>query len=443
MGLLDTFTGGSSEDAKEAMRKAQEVYANVQAPTQAQLTLPELQQYVDAGLMSPADAQAYLQTSNAYNTENIPQTGTAAQVQALNQLSGIANAGAEGTPVEQAQIQQAINQMNQAVGGQRGAIEQAAQARGTPGGLVQAALENQTVGQEAQQANQNALQAQAQAYQTALQAMTQGGALGGQLQGQQNTQANTVAGAQNAMQQFNAQNQQNASEANANRTQQANTYNTTNKQQVANENTGLANSRTAYNATVPETVFGNQMQKASGEAGAYQNIGNMANQQGQQNAGLASGLLNMGATVAGGMVGGPAGALAANQLTQPNGSNTPSQYNQEQNTPGGYGYAKGGIINPIPAHYDCGHAACMAQGGICMEKGGILPGHARVQGDSERNDHVPIMASPGESIIPRTETAKHMPEILNMLSGHSEPTPHPTDVATMLKAMRAIRMGAV
>ena len=421
MGLLDIFTGGKSNAAEEAMKKAQEVFANVQTPTAQQLTLPQLQQYVQAGLMTPAEAQTYLQQNNALATENVPQTGTAAQVAALNQLSGIANAGAAGTPVEQAQIQQAINQMNTAVGGQRGAIEQAAQARGTPAGLVQAALANQTVGQNAQQANANALQAQSQAYQTALNAMTQGGALGGQLQGQQNTQANTVANATNAMQQFNAQNQQNASEANAARRNSANLTNLQNKQDISNQNTGLTNQRTVYNTGVPQQVFNNAMQKASGQAGAYQNIGNMAQNQGQQNAGLLSGLINTGATIAGGIYGGPAGAMAANQLT------TPSQYNQEDATPGGFGYAKGGVVG-------------------CYDDGGMIPGKARVPGDSERNDHVPIMASPGEAVIPRTQVAQHLPQVLSMLAGHDqrpEPMDDTQDVATVIKALRSIRMGGI
>ena len=42
MGILDLLTGGSSSDAMEAMRKAQEMFANVKAPSAADLTLPEL-----------------------------------------------------------------------------------------------------------------------------------------------------------------------------------------------------------------------------------------------------------------------------------------------------------------------------------------------------------------------------------------------------------------
>ena len=417
MGFADFLTGGANEEAQGHLNAALSNMNAVPTPTVSQLTLPELQQYVDAGLMTPAEMQAYLQESNAYNTENVDQTGTAAQIAALNQLSGVANAGAAGTPVEQAQQAQTIQQMNTAVGGQRGAIEQAAQARGTPAGLVQAALENQTVGQEATQANQNALQSQAQAYQQAVNAMSQGANAGQALQGQQNTQANTVAAAQNAMQQFNAANQQNASAANAAMKQEANAYNTQNAQNVSNQNTGTANARTIQNAAVPQTVFQDALQKASGQAGVAENQANQATQAGQQEAGLWGGLLGAGATMGGDYMMGNALAKTA--------------------TPTATGaHAHGGIIGD--------HEGCYHDGGICMESGGMIPGHAKVAGDSLKNDTVTAKVSPGEAVIPRTSVHEHLPEVLALMSGGQRPPQahHPHDVATLLKAMQELRGAA-
>lgn len=412
MGLLDLATGGGSDDAMEALRRAEAYFSAVRTPTKEELTLPELQKYVQMGILTPAQAEAYLQQSNAYADQDIDQTGTAAQVQALNQLSRVADAGAEGTPMQQAQMENSIGQMNTAVGGQRGAIEQAMAARGTPQALISAALQNQTVGQDAQQAHMDAVNAQAAAYQTALQAMAQGGSLGGQLQGQQNTQANTVSGAQNAMQQFNAQNQQQNSQFNAANQTAANAANLQNKQTVGNNNVGVSNARTQYNAQLPQQVFDNQLKKAMGQSGAATNIGQMAQEQGKQNAGLMGGLINTGATVIGGMYGGPAGAAAANQFTARN----PTEERFDR------GYAHGGIVeDPM----------------YCNE-GALIPG------DSIENDRVPIMASPGEAILPRSTVAEN-PEIVSSLMDDANPGPQidVQDVATLLKAMRAIRMGAV
>lgn len=420
MGMLDFLTGGKNDDAEKYLGAAYQDVRNVGVPTANQLTLPQLQQYVAAGVMTPAEMEAYLQKDNAYATENTDQTGTAAQIQALNQLSDVANAGAMGTPVEQAQQAQTIQGMNQAVAGQRGAIEQAAQARGTPQGLIQAALSNQTAGQEAQQGYQNSLQSQAQAYQQAVNAMSQGANVGANLQGQKNAQANTVAGAANAMQQFNAANQQNAAAANVANKQQASLVNTANAQDVSNQNTGNANKRTEYNAQVPQQVFNNQMSKATGQANIAGQQANQATQAGQQEAGLWGGLLGAGATLAAGPLAGMA-AKGVYDSTQ-NKSNLPQ-------------VAHGGIIGS--------HDGCYHDGGICMDDGGMVPGEAQVDGDSLQNDTVTAKLSPGEAVIPRSSVEENMPQVLDLMAGgqgqDSSRSIDPQDVATLLQAMRMLR----
>lgn len=423
MGMLDFLTGGSNEDAASALRQAQAYLENVKTPTIQELTLPQLQQYVQAGLMTPAQMEAYLQKDNAYATEKADQTGTSAQIQAINQLSDVANSGANGTPVEQAQQAKTIQDMNQAVAGQRGAIEQAAQARGTPQGLIQAALSNQTAGQEAQQGYQNSLQSQAQAYQAAVDAMSKGSAAGQALQGQQNTQANTVAGAANAMQQFNAANQQSAAAANAANQQQANLVNMANKQDVSNQNTGLANTRMQYNAQVPETVFQNQFQKATGQANVAGQQANQATQAGQQEAGLWGGIIGAGATLAGGPV---AGIAAKKAFDSSQGPKTGVQ-----------NAAHGGII--------LSHEGCYHDGGICMDDGGMVPGEAKMDGDSLQNDTVTAKLSPGEAVIPRSSVQDNMPQVLDLMAGGGQGSSQPVDpqdVATLLQAMRMLRGAA-
>ena len=207
--------------------------ANVAVPTAEELDLPALQQYAAAQQMTPAQMQAYLQSTNALANEDTSQTGTAAQVAALNQLANTANQGATGNATEQAQESQILNNENEQVAGQRGAINQAAESQGVPLGLLQAALATTDEGQDAQAANQAALTAQSNNYQTALQALANEGTTGANLQGQENTQANAVAAAQNAMQQFNAANQQEASQGNASLQQQANATNTAANNQVS------------------------------------------------------------------------------------------------------------------------------------------------------------------------------------------------------------------
>jgi len=454
MSLLDVITGGSSGAATDAEKQALAALQQVQTPTIQGLTLPQLQQYAVAMNMTPAQMQAFLQQNNALANENVSQTGTAAQQAALSQLANVANAGATGTPVEQAQIAQALQQSNQNLAGQRGAIDQAAQARGVPLGLLQAALSQQNAGQDAQNANQAALQAQSQAYQTALNAMTGQANVGQALQGQQNTQANTIAQAQNAMQQFNAANQQNASAANAGFQQGANQYNAQNAQNVGNQNTGLANQRTMYNAQLPQTVFNDQWQKATGVANQGNQLANTYTGQGQQMAGLASGLIGAGATALNPAAG---AAMKSGALMQTPQSTLPT---------GAYGgvitqdeaMAKGGVVNdpdtlmkamalmrsgkytsppstPVPGpnavpdiykgadgrqHASYSQMAC--EGGMSMKRGGSVPGQAKVPGDSEVNDTVHAKLSPGEFVVPRSIVQSH-----------------PEDIATLLQAMQHLR----
>lgn len=400
MGLLDSFTGGKSNSAQDALARAERYFADIQTPSIESMTLPELQKYVEAGIMTPAEAQAYLQEHNAYEDMNIPQTGTGAQVSALNKLSEVADADPEGTPMQQAQMENSLSKMNTSIAGQRGAIEQGMAARGIPYSLIQAALANQTVGQEGQQAHLDAVNAQGQAYQTALNAMSQMGGVGNALQGQQNTQANTVAQAANAMQQFNAQNQQQTSQFNAGNQQQANLYNTANKQNVSNSNTGLSNERTQYNAALPQQDFANKMAKASGMAGAATNVGNLYQQQGKQTAGINAGLINLGTSFI------PKPTAAAP----------------------GSGFAHGGVVDE--------------HGRPCYDSGGVIPGDANFPGDTPMNDEVPISVSPGEAVIPRSSVQQN-PEVVDSLLGGQAEIIDPQDVATMLKAMRAIRMGVV
>jgi hypothetical protein len=441
--ITNTLTGGSNSNASDALNQALGEYTQVQPPSQTQLTLPQLQSYVDAGLMTPAQMQAYLQQNNALATENTPQTGTAAQIAALNQLSGVANAGAAGTPVEQAQQAQTIQAMNEAVGGQRGAIEQAAEARGDPQALVQSALENQSVGQDAQQAYQNSLQSQAQAYQAALNAMSQGASVGQGLQGQQNMQANTVAQAQNAMQQFNAQNQQAASAANQNAQQQANEYNAQNAQNVSNANTQNVNERTAYNAKIPQQMFENSMQKAQGQAGVNEQQAANQTQQGKQNSitsgGIGQSVGNLFSN-SGGL--GSLGSMFGGGSAGAAGSATGSGAGGEA---AGYGavadaalMSKGGLV---PGHENCFH-----EGGLCMKQGGMVPGKPKVPGDSIQNDVVTAKVSPGEAVIPRTAVQAHMPQVLSLLAGHGQPPPapahHPEDIASLLQGMKKLRGAA-
>lgn len=440
-GLLDTFTGGESSTAKGDQEKALALLQGTYNPDAQDLSLPELEQYALQEGIDPAEMKAFLQDKNAYNDENIDQTGTDAQIKALGQLADVANAGADGTATERAQVEKINQDAGRNLAGQRGAIDQQAQARGVPVGLLQAALQSQRAGEGQQDAHMAALDAQSAAYQQALDAMAKSGVLGGQVQGQQNTQANTVAGAQNAMQQFNAANQQAASATNAGFKQQANVQNAQNANQIAAANTGLANERTRYNTQVPETIFQNQMQKNGLVANQFNNASNVATGQGQQNAGITGGLLGTAGTIIGGMYGGPAGAALGGQLGNSLGSS-------------GSGGSNGPPASANTDQYRP-YQPTQGYGNATYASGGVIPGKAHVPGDSPKNDTVPIRVSPGEAVVPRSVVQQNPVDVMRLLAGRpasvphqGEPLPqpgaglpghHPQDVAALLAAMKHMR----
>jgi hypothetical protein len=399
MSLLDTLTGGKSDEASDAYKRAEQAIAGIQTPTIAQLTLPELQKYVQAGIMTPAEAQAAFQKSNAYDTLKVDPSTMQAEQRALEELNQVGEKGGM-TDSMKAQLSSALDQVQtQEQGANAGILDQMAQ-RGIPTSLMATAAQMANNANQSRNANLGATQAAGQAEQEAISAMLNEGSLASQMHGQQYQEAANKAAAANAMQQWNAQATNTANLTNAGFQQQANAYNTQNKQDVSNQNTGLANYRTGYNANVPQTVFQDALSKATGQAGAAQQYGNLTQQQGNQTAGINLGAINFANTAIGGMIN-PAGQISKQQVQGPQ---FPGQ---------GVGYAEGGKV----------------------------PGHAEVPGDSPRNDKVPALLSAGEIVVPRS-IAPH-PEAVKNFVTHLIKNPvkpvHHEDVKSVLDALTARR----
>lgn len=103
-----------------------------------------------------------------------------------------------------------------------------------------------------------------------------------------------------------------------------------------------------------------------------------ANQQSDQvQAGLAAGNAQRASSIGGGILGGIGKAI---------------------------GFADGGEVPPMPAQPSSIDAffSSTPPNNMAMKSGGYIPGQAKTQGDSIKNDVVPILASPGEIMIPRS-----------------------------------------
>lgn len=403
--LLNDITGGEDQNAQNYLQQALQNVENVQVPTAAQLQLSPLAQYTNAGNLTPAQMAAAQAAPSALNNENLSNIPVSTMQQILSQEQQIANSNGM-TPQEQAQIAQAEQAVNENTAGQRGAIAQQFAGQGVPQSLISAALQNGTVGQNAQQAYQNALSGQASASNNALTAMNNAGSLAGTMNQQQQTQANTVAAANNALNQYNASNTQQANAANQATTQAANTYNTTNAQNLANQNTqGQQTVQEQNQVNSKLQSAGLQLQQSGQEAGVGENQAQNATQAGQQMAGLIGSALNAG----GGAIGAAIAAADGGMIP---------------------GYAEGDVIPPnIPA--------------TNFKSGGNVQGHAQFRGNDKRNDTVPALLSPGELVVPRSvvQQPNRLGSFLQQKAPQLAPQvkAHPDDIASILKALSVLR----
>lgn len=399
--ILNTVTGDQNKQAQDQLAAILQQIEAIPTPSAQDLQLGPLEQYQQAATLTPAQAQAAQAGPSAYNSENLSAVPISTMQQVLAQESAIANANGM-TPQERAAIATAEDAANRNTAGQRGAIAQEFAGRGVPASLIAAALENGTAGQNAQTDYLGALQAEGAASDRGLTALSNEGALAGQMYGQEAGQANTVAAAQNALNAFNAANTQQATLANQNTTQAANVYNTQTAQDVANKNVLGSQTRQIQNQVeAPQEAASLALEKGNELSGVGQSQAQQSSLGGQEAAGIFSGLIG-------------AGSQFGSSIVKA---------------------AEGGEIPPrpnVPA--------------TNFKEGGAVPGQAVVPGDSQTNDTVPAKLSPGEFVVPRTAMAR--PEVRRFLT-QNVPTPrpptggaHPSDVASILKALSMLRAGA-
>lgn len=447
---LDT-TAGTSE-----MQQAIAALQAVGVPNAAQLTLPQLQQYVSAGVLSPSQYQAIQENPQAYQqafTSAQDTSGMNAQKSALQQLGGISQAGGS-TPINQANLQNNIQQTNQAMQAARQGIQENAQERGVAGGGQEFLSQLLNEQGNAQTANTGAVNAASNNAQLGLQALSQQGTLGGNIQNESTQQAQALAQAAQQIAQYNSQLQSQANQYNTQNANSAQAANLANAQALGNANTQNANMRTEYNAQVPQTVYQDQMGKAQGLAGAYGNMANLKEQQAQSQNQFTGSLIGAGATLGGDYALGQ-GMGAAAQPTRTGVSGTdavnmgygssPTGVNADPSKYGIPGYAQGGMVQ------------CYAKGGevhdhaLCMLAGGGVPGESNVDGDSAQNDTVPAMLSPHEIVLPKSvaqapDAPQQAAQFVGQIKGQ-QAAPNASNFSDVIKMLEAngleLRLGSI
>lgn len=402
MSILDTLTGGKSKEASDALKRAEAYFGSIAVPTKQELSLPELEKYVQAGILTPAEAKTMLQQGNAFNDINLSPKTTEDQTDVLSKLKDISSSGGM-TPQMRAQLTSALDQVATNTRGNNAATSELFAQRGIPSSLMAEAAMREEAGTNARDANLSATQAAGTAEQNAMNALMNEGNLATTMGNEQYSEAANKAAAENAMRQWNAAATNQGNEANAARGQQTNIYNQTTKQNVADSNTGLSNQRTQYNATVPQTIFEDAYKKAAGQAGAATNYGDMINKQASQQGAINTGIVSQ----------------IAKSIPNP----------IAQGLSKTAGNAQGSFEDKNPQMYSA-------------SEGGAVPGKALVPGDSLKNDKVHALLSPGEVVVPRS-IAPHPDAVKRFVQhlAYSKPIKpvHHEDVRSVLDALSARR----
>ncbi len=431
MSLADIFSGGADSAANSDLNQALENLQNVKAPNAEQLTLPELQKYVQAGVLTPAQAQAYLVQNNAFDKTTAGGAGMDTELQAIAKLQDIVNSGGADAE-EQANIQGILNTLGTTESGNNAAIlaDNARRGVGNSGLTMAAKLaENQN---DATNANMNALQTGAAEEARKVAATEALGGLGGQVQGQEYTAGANKASAANAIAEFNAQQNQDISKLNTTTANAAQTANLANAQDVSNKNTVSSQMQQESVPAAQQQAYEDALQKAGAFTGVSEAKANAKTNEGQQNAGILGGLLGTAGTVgAAYATGNPytalATALAQNNNTSASNSNLPAV------STGGE-IEEGIVSRPMN-----------------MKSGGPVPGDAMVPGDSPMNDTQLAKLSPGEIVLPRSvaqpaapggpDPSKVMEFLRSLPRPQARPSIHPKAVLDTLRGLSMHHQG--
>jgi hypothetical protein len=253
-----------------------------------------LQQYRQAGLLTPAmEQQIQLGVSQASQVKANPALA-AAQNQALNQMAQRSQTGLTASD------RAAFNQLQQQVGastqGRLQAIQQQQQVQtggqGTQGATLAAKLQAAQGGANTESLNADQLAAQAS--NNALQATAQYGGLAGQMNSQQFQQQMAAAQSADAFRQFDVQNQVAQQQRNTTAQNQAQQYNLNLAQNIGNANVSQANQAQYNQRQVAAQQWGMQdtqaVQQAQSAAGYGNTLSNMAQATQQAGANLGAGI---------------------------------------------------------------------------------------------------------------------------------------------------------
>lgn len=294
--LTNFISGGSFDNAKSSAKEGAAAYNQVDLPTAEELQY-KLYELVNNGDMTPEQAQAVLQQQSELGAITLDPKLKQAQMEALSQLQDIGqNKGL--TDMDRAQLAQIQGEEASQARGAREAILQNAQARGMGGSGLEMLSQMKNQQDAATRQSGRDTQVAGLAQQRALQAIQSAGQLGGQIGSQDFSQQAQIAQAKDAINQFNAANQNKAVLSNQAANNAAQQFNLQKQLEVNKANTDIRNQQAALPSQAKQQVAQNQLSKASGQAGAQNAVTQADIARGQANTQMFGSILGAGATAA-------------------------------------------------------------------------------------------------------------------------------------------------
>ena len=283
-GVMGAANSAADRDAsRAAYEQSVRDYEAIGIPS-AEAQKVALEQYRQAGILTPELEEAILQGQSEMGGISTDPEFKNAQMQALSSLQGIGKSGGL-TLDDLAQQEKLMSNISADQKGSREAILQNAQARGGygSGAALAAQLMEQQAG--AGRAHDVGLQTAGNAQKRALDAIAGAGSLGTSLESQYFGEAADKATAQDAINQWNAQNSAATQARNVTSKNTAQATNLTNTQSIQNANVDIRNKQETDNAALLQKQFENQMGLAAGKsnarAGQATNLTTIGNQNAQ------------------------------------------------------------------------------------------------------------------------------------------------------------------
>lgn len=259
------ITGRGDKDAD----KGTEAFEQLDLPGIEDMQL-ELKELVRVGKYTPEEAETFFQQATGLQDYQADPAATEAQYTALQGLTDTVESGGLDAQARSNLSQIKSNELD-TQRGSREAILADARARGVGGtGLeLGSSLLNQQ--ESASRSAQEGFNEAALAEQRRQEALMSLAETGSSIRGQGFDEAAATASAQDAINQFNTQNQQAQENLNVNTGNEAELFNLQEKQRIADQNIDIANQEQQYNKELEQQNFGNQVTQASGISGAAAN----------------------------------------------------------------------------------------------------------------------------------------------------------------------------